>query len=306
MKSRSSITTTAELGSILASLQASLNSGRYSSKEVARLSADISTSRRRLLSREYRQTSFKPRNQLTIPDRTEEFYMDLRFFWSIGKVWERLLRRMKLGARSRILDIGPGFFPKVEIGLCYLGFEGSVDLLDVDPMASPYATMFLDFFAKPFSTSSITGAVSGLKPSVYDLITANHFLDDFLLSHYCLRSGIRLHDAYGSEQIFKSAWRHIMHDHRAVDDQLGELIDALHRVSVRGTNVVLVDYPSFSHKALGLTSISTFVHGVGQRLSRSLCARGFRSRRLISHPIICDRLTIEPKHVLSFVREDER
>jgi hypothetical protein len=49
-------------------------SRRYDPVEVERFIGDLSRATRRLVSREYRQSSFTPRNLLRIPERTEELF----------------------------------------------------------------------------------------------------------------------------------------------------------------------------------------------------------------------------------------
>ena len=109
----------------LSSVRQSARRSKISSLELERASREIAIVGARLDSGEYRKTSFQ-KNLLNIVDRTAELHSDLRFLCSVGRIWEQIFRSVGISHSGNILDLGCGYFPKVELGLYYAGYNGSV------------------------------------------------------------------------------------------------------------------------------------------------------------------------------------
>jgi hypothetical protein len=247
---------------------------RFTSLEIERFVADVGVASRRLASREYQQSSFQPRNALRIPDRTDELFQDLTFYWSVGQVWRTLFEAISLHPSARIAEIGCGYVPKVAIGLHYFGAHGQVDLIDADAVALEHAKRFLELMGARFPVGAVKGALSYGVVGEYDAVFANHLLDDLILSHFCERRNIDIAKLYGREESYIAVWREIV----TTPDLLNELVPALAEVLVRsvrtGGLVVLLDYPSFSHRALGLNDVVEFVRTATRLLRENVRAKG--------------------------------
>lgn len=247
---------------------------RFTNLEVERFVTDIGLASRRLVSREYQQSSFQPRNTLRIPDRTGEIFQDLTFYWSVGQVWKNLFQAIALSPSARVAEIGCGYVPKVAIGLHYFGALGQVDLIDTDGVALERARRFLELMGARLPVGTVQGTILDGVVGEYDAVFANHLLDDLILRHVCERREIDVGALYAREEMYVSLWREIV----TTPDLLYEVIPAFARLLVRsvrpGGVVLLLDYPSFSHRALGLSDVVDFVRKATRLLRESMRANG--------------------------------
>lgn len=285
--------------SILSRLGQVLGSARTSDLERRRCLRELEIVHRRLVSREYVQSNFLERALLTLPDRTDEIFKELLFFWSVGEVWKELFHAVKLPPSARILDIGCGFFPKAEVGLYYCGFQGAVSLLDVCPQALAHAVKFLKFFQVDFRTRRLACSVWDLPAVRFDFIIANHVLDDLLLDAAARSGRVPLAEAYRSERVFSQLWSGIVQDPvagAALMDRLADVV--LSRLNPRGV-VLFVDYPSYTHRALGQGALLRFVRQRQQDLRSALEARGLELMQPIRNGRLRrDRLVVRDSHVI--------
>lgn len=274
---------------------------RFTKLEVERFVADIGLASRRLVSREYQQSTFQPRNTLRIPDRTEELFHDLTFYWAVGQVWSALFRALSLPRSARVAEVGCGHVPKVGVGLHYFGALGQVDLIDADSVALERATRFLDLMGARFPVGSVKGTIFDGVVGAYDAVCANHLLDDLILSHFCQRRDIDISALYAREESYIAVWREIV----ATPHLLHEFVPAIAEVLVRsvrpGGVVLLLDYPSFSHRALGLNDVIRFVREAAQILRDTVRGKGaVIMMDLPAKPIRIDRLNVTQGDIVAW------
>lgn len=297
---------TSEILPVIGSIIETARSRNYTALEKQRFSDDLITLKERLTSREYLQSSFKPRNQLSIPERTEEFYKDLSFFFSVGKIWEALPGKLKMPQIRSVLDTGPGNFPKVELGLYYAGFDGRLTLLDQDSRATENAEKFLAFFDCLFSVKRCHASILNAPRAKYDLIVANHFLDDFGLTSHCSDHRIDINEAYLSEKLDRALWNDIARNPASALAGTGDLAATFSRLLMSGGTAVLLDYTSFSHRAMGLTAIPAFVKKMKKQLLTCFSRQGLVSRSLFARPLRFDRLQVSAEDLMCVTKTDRR
>jgi Methyltransferase small domain len=291
---------------VIGSVIDTLRVNNFTILEQERFQEDLITLKKRLVCREYLQSSFKPRNQLSIPERTGEFFQELSFFFSIGKIWQALFSELEEVPFKKVLDIGPGYFPKVELGLYYSGYSGAVTLLDQDPRATESAEKFLNFFKCSFLARTIHKSILDEHSDKYDLIVANHFLDDYALACHCKDRGIDIGEAYQSEKLYRAVWNDIERNLEGVLSGVRDLAIRFIQLLLPGGSVLLLDYTSFSHRALELEVIPRCVKKIKKTLLAELERNGMTPRKLLSKSIKSDRLRISNKDLTSATKNARR
>ena len=287
---------------ILEELSNGLARQGISKTEKVRCTRELEIILGRLKSREYRQSNFLPRNVLTITERTDEMFKELRFLWSVGAVWKELLQEIGIHRVKSALDIGCGFFPKAELGFYYLNFTGKLTLLDCSAEALRQAAHFLKFFNVGFSVERVPVSLWDLPDHRYDLIVANHSLDDLILDAAARECGVSLIDAYRSEALFQELWQSIIKDSSLGAEVMDRLAEFIAGHLNPGGRVVLLDYPSRSHRALGLNSIPRYVGARQKDLRACLEGKGFKQQPLLKGGSICrERLVVSANHVVCAV-----
>jgi hypothetical protein len=279
---------------------------RFATLEVERFVADIGLAARRLISREYQQSTFRPRNTLRIPDRTEELFSDLGFYWSVGQIWRSLAQALRISPTARIAEIGCGHVPKVAIGLHYLGVEGRVDLVDSDAIALERASRFLQLMGARFPVGIVPATLFDEGVGGYDVIFANHLLDDLILNHFCALRGLDSARLYEQEDRYIGVWKEIVATPHLVGEFVPVLAETLIAKVRPGGVVLLLDYPSFSHRALGLTDVIDLVRQATRLLRDALRTRGVKIvTDLPAASIKVDRITVTQDDIVAFRRGGE-
>src|SRR5262249_45046722 len=97
--------------------------------EEVRLTQDLENVFQRLQLREYQK--FNPsRNVFHIQDRWQSFMVEIDFHCSVGRAWASLLKVVGAHKQPKIIGLCPGYAPKIELGLFYLGYRGIVAILN--------------------------------------------------------------------------------------------------------------------------------------------------------------------------------
>ncbi len=276
---------------------------RFNSLEVERFVGDIGLAVRRLISLEYQQSTFRARNTLRIPDRTEELFSDLAFYWSVGQIWWSLAQALHISPTARIAEIGCGHVPKVAIGLHYLGFAGKVDLVDNDAIALERASRFLELIGARYPVGIVRATLFDERVRGYDVILANHLLDDLILNHFCALHGVDATNVYDREDRYMNVWKEIVATPNLVGEFVSVLAETLIEKVQPGGVVLLLDYSSFSHRALGLTDVIDLVRQTTRLLRDALRMRGAEVvTDLPAASITVDRITVTRDDIVAFRR----
>ena len=247
---------------------------RLSKQAIKRLNSELGLITRRVQCREYEHSAFNT-NVLNIPDRARELIDDLGFFFDLGQIWKAHFRLVRLSDKDHIIDIGAGYFPKVEIALYYSGFAGRIDLFDIDIKALRQAERFMQFLHLPFKAKLCSGKSLSSVSRKYDLICANHFLDDYLLAQYCRMYRIDTLSVYAKEQVFLDIWERISSDKTFNDSLAKRLSLEIFNLSKKGSRLLLLDYLSNSQASLGIRCVRKSTSIFQKQLHKQLLQLGF-------------------------------
>jgi hypothetical protein len=282
----------------------SISSRRFSCLELSRLAEDLEVSRSRLKSREYKQSSFKARNSLSIPDRTEEIAKDLKFYWSVASVWREIIRATFGVTQVSVAEVGCGHISKIGLGLIYSDFNGQLTLVDTDVTASKRAVECLSYFGARFLVAEDHSSIIQKSTKKFDAILSNHFLDDLILSTYCEQNSISLDSLYACEQFYRQVWNEIVHCQENLPSLAKSLAQNLNqKLNTKGL-LLMLDYPSFSHKAMSLSKVIILVKSFRELLKKELCSLGLVQFSLTNlEHLHFDRLTINSQQLLAFRKE---
>ena len=278
---------------------------KCSQLELDRLLCDLEIARTRLASREYRQSNFRPRNILSIPDRTDEIFKDLTFYWSIGQIWKEIIKNSFHEETQWVAEIGCGYIPKVGLGLSYFGFKGSLDLIDVDSRAAKKASSFLGLFGANFKSYSRVSSIFAESEVRYDSLLANHLLDDIILSNFCELNSIAGFKMYEREDEYKKTWQKIVSNSEFIPALMEELAETLLAKVKPGGIILLLDYPSFTHKALKLFPLIKQVKQAQSILRNKLENLGaIQIKGVMDEALKFDRLMVNPTDLICFRKMD--
>jgi hypothetical protein len=248
---------------------------RYSQRELKGLEEDLDSVYRRLTKHEYSRGSFS-RNKFDIPDKVHEVYVNIKYYAKIGQIWATILKIINANSYTRIADICPGFSPKVELGLHFIGFTGEVILIDQDKKSLAQLKHFLDLYNVKFKTVLHIRNVFGRTYRKFDLVTANHVLDDLTLNYFSQKLGIKQDDIYQKEGVLTGLWKTIL-SHKST--YLPELSDIIVKLMINllkpGGMICLFEYKSYSEKILDLHTEYLFTRQLLRKVVSGLVTNGF-------------------------------
>ncbi|MDR0859805.1 MAG: hypothetical protein LBO09_02210 [Candidatus Peribacteria bacterium] len=216
--------------------------------ELQRLDADLHTLYERLINREYLETDFSQKNKYNIPERTQEFFKYLSDYCKNARTWEAILQKFEMAKISRIANLCPGRAPKIELALYYLGYQGVIEIIDKDTKAMDQIQNFMHLFKYEYKIQKrVTDIFAAKKSTPYELIIANHIIDDTFLFFYAKRKKIGIEDIYTNESKLVQLWETVLkEDTTAIQEAfLEELSNFLICISEKGTIVIFSQYQSY-------------------------------------------------------------
>ncbi|RYE90768.1 MAG: hypothetical protein EOO75_09705, partial [Myxococcales bacterium] len=223
-----------------------------SDREARRLTRDLERVELRLRQGDYERSPFED-NVLNLPDRTHQTTVEVEFMAAVGRSWARLLAPLGLAQAHRAVDLGPGWAPKVELGLYHGGFRGHAVLVNQDAAALATLLRFLTLLKLEFTLETAPADLFTWAGPAGDLVLGNHLLDDLVLDQHCRREGVDPASLYARESSFREAWASILgrpaHESREL---AARLADAVARLTLPGGHAAFVQYPSYAERQLGL------------------------------------------------------
>lgn len=270
----------------------------FSLSELEGFQGDLFEAERRLLNGLYGGVGV---GKERIADRTEELFGDVGFYWSAGQVWRELLTAVGAKLSGLSVEVGCGVVPKVGGALHYLEFEGALDLVDVSEESLEYASRWLTLLGCRFPRRSVRSHIFELGYEIYDGVFANHAIDDLILHEHCVRSGSSTRQLYLDGGSYGEAWLEISRDSEWIPSFVEMLVRAIVSALAPGGTVVMCDYQSHSHTALGLDYVTSLVRDVQAQVRKGLRERGLRSLdTLVPLHLHSDRFELGADDVIAF------
>lgn len=245
--------------------------------ERTRARRDLARLRERLVRRDYAISGYGT-NTFDIPDRAEELLTEIDFHASLGRVWAAVLSAHELGRAPRVLDLCPGWTPKVELGLLYAGFSGEVLLLDQNAAALAKLERFLALFGPKFSVRRLVADLFTVELPPQPVVIGHHLIDDVAIDAACGAIGLPPARVYSEESAFREVWGVLLGEPELWRERLTERLSVgLHRLVAPGGALLLAQYPSYTERLLGLHQASAFSRQVLDLVAHRLMGRGYQA-----------------------------
>ncbi len=248
-------------------------SAKLSYIEKENVARDLSLILSFINSGEYQSTELFHRNRFDTQKRTYEFFSYIKGCFQQATQWyEFIQHHIPLATLSSILDIGPGFSPKIELALKLAGYKGRLTVVDKSASALIGLQDFLHMVDFPFELHAICDDLFAIKNVHFNLVTANHLFDDLLMDAYCTIEQLPLQWVYESETSMIDVTSKIIQTFdttlltHKIALTLGELVQENGFLLIR-------HYQGLTEKALELTAwyafVTLFFENVVEELKRS-------------------------------------
>lgn len=230
---------------ILGALEDFLTSHKFSSLEEGRFSRDLNRVWSRLKHGEYKDCDFTG-NTFNIPDRLAEFYTYLTGYLSNGKTWEKIFLDLFSDIKPlKIINLCAGWSPKVEMGLWYCGYNGSITVVDSSHEALERHKTFIEIFNPKFTFDYICDDLWKVTEKSFDICIGNHIIDDLLLNLAASEKICDSSEYYSNEERMNECWKAIFEVRNELKSQLVQkLSNHLPSLVKDGGLILLTHYKS--------------------------------------------------------------
>ena len=195
----------------------------------------------------------------------------MEFLLQLGHDWERILKSLPLDNFSKIVDLCPGYTPKIELGLYFLHHKGKIHILDKDTMSVNSLERFISLFDPEFRiVKKCEDLFKSVKGS-YDLVLGNHIIDDLAVYYFSQKAGISLDKFYANEEVAQQVWKGILAKRLdSVNEITEKIVDILDKVTGKGGYLCLSQYKSYSEKLFDMKEAYNFNKAVFKKVQRIL------------------------------------
>lgn len=249
---------------------------KLSTEAKLRLQKDLRAVCQRLEKKEY-ETSGIVENSFDVPDKTKQFFVLLDTYAKIGNAWSIIFKQLSVQSFKEVIDLCPGFTPKVELGLLYSGFKGNVKILDKDLAVVKQLQKNLHLFHPSFSTERLSIDLFKQNDISAKFIVGNHIFDDLILNYFGKKLSIDTKNIYRDEEQFLHLWNAILGDKQHNKTEIIQILShALERLVAKNGYLCLSQYQSYMERMLGLSEATRYTHDVFVGVKKDLCAHGFK------------------------------
>ncbi|MCB0328044.1 MAG: hypothetical protein KDD70_00230 [Bdellovibrionales bacterium] len=248
--------------------------------EEDRLLRELINVDRRLRTRDYTIHSHNT-GTFNLVERNRDFFTELQFHSSMGRTWEKVLDGVQLSSHRAILDLCPGYFPKIELALLYKNYRGEVRAINKDGEALEQMNQFLKMFNAPFTfsytVSDLLDASDKFEPA--SLLLGNHIIDDIYIDFFGRELGFSSTELYSDQDLLERFWRCILKESTLRRGAVvSYLVEALGALTAERAEVVLVQYPSYIERQLGIQEVSDLHLRTLREIEIALVQDGFVSK----------------------------
>lgn len=253
--------------------------GNISQIELSHLNKDLEAVIDRLEKDEYKKSGFTG-NKFNVPDRTREFYIYLQFYCEIGQNWAKILRTINVNKYKEVVDLCPGYTPKIELALFYSGFKGKVIAIDKDIDSPKRLVKFMELFNPPFKIIPTKLDLFDNFKSKHKLIIGNHVIDDLVVDLFCKKWGISQTEIYEKEGAIINLWNKILTDkNKNLSESLEKIANIFERITSKNSLILLSQYKSYMERLLNLDEAARFSRTLFNMIIKELCKKGFKNEQ---------------------------
>lgn len=254
---------------------------RLTNIEKKRLASDLDVIYERLLKKEYTRTGFS-NNKFDVPDRTHEFYVNLNFYCQLGKDWAQLLKQININNYSEILDLCPGFMPKVELGLFYLEYKGTLIGIDKNQQSLIMLDKFMQLFNPKYKFIKKKWDLYKNFKNKYPVVMANHMIDDLVIDYFATKFNLDIKDIYKNESSLVKFWNLVLENKtQNIEEVANKIAPIFDRLVEANGYLILTQYKSYFDKILNMNKAFYFNRILFRKIIKSLESKNYTNEKLL-------------------------
>ena len=260
---------------ILDNIEEFINKRDLTEIEADNIYVELYAMLERLRNGNYKYTDFVNRNKYDIYRRTREFFIYFKSYYNLASTISKVLETFDLKNYPHIIDLCPGWAPKLEIALKQLDYTGEVTVIDYSNEATNELTDFIQLFKPEFSVNIINKNIYDLHNTNASLVVANHIIDDLLINEYCTLHEKNLVDVYTTETVFLETIQRIPEEINIIEF-IKKTVLTLDKYISNNGYLIISQYGSLTDKNLGISNWVKLITDAFQQVIQSLKEIGYK------------------------------
>lgn len=258
-------------------IQGFIRNSLLTNVEAENLGSDLQGIYQRLIAGHYRDTDFLSRNVFDIPRRTTEFLNYLHGYNLQALTWAEVLKQLPLSQVETVIDLCPGWAPKIELALAKIKYHRKVIIFDLDRSGFSKIQDFMSMFDINYNLFFKKGDFfsSSPKPSG-DLVVANHIIDDLLIYKFRSFFSYSLKEIYESEKKYKEVVEQILSSFSRQNSLIKEISINLDRFVKNEGYLVMSQYRGLWEKSMRLDKWSVLCQQIMNGIRSNLLKENYK------------------------------
>lgn len=257
-------------------IQTFIQNSHLTEVEADNLVSDLQGIYQRLVAGHYRDTDFLSRNIFDIPRRTREFLNYFHGYQLQAKTWAEVLKQLPLSKVETVIDLCPGWAPKIELALAKIKYQGKVIIFDLDKSCFNKIQDFMSMFDISYNLIFEKGDFFSSAKSRGDLVVANHVIDDLLIYKYRSPFRYSLKEIYDSEKKYKEVAKQVLLSFSHQESLIKEISINFDCFVNNDGFLVISQYRGLWEKALRLKKWSVFCQNIMNGVKSYLLQKNYQ------------------------------
>lgn len=188
--------------------------------------------------------------------------------------WEQALKLIEFPLNGAIAELGPGVSPKIQLALKSISFIGRLILVDIDQQALSIQNIVCGLSKPNFKVETRQENLYDTNFSGFDLITANHLIDDLVAVEYAHAWGIDYSRVFNSSELQQEFWARINTDRQVGVDTMRKFAQKFENLQ-KGRSLIVNTYKPNFDKQHQIDTRTIMCSDLFGRLKQSLLDYGF-------------------------------
>lgn len=168
------------------------------------------------------------------------------------ETWQTILQSFDFSSVSTIIDLCPGWAPKIELALLHTNFIGTLLAVDQSKDHLSFLKHLLDPFPKRYTMQYRNLHIFENHPRLQtDMLIGNHIIDDLLIEYY-QKKNKQKPNPFVNMKTLPIMWNDILADKEISATIFNNFIPFLDASINRNGFLLISHYPSYQEKLYGL------------------------------------------------------
>lgn len=185
-----------------------------------------------------------------------------------------VFRQILSPENDRVVEFGPGISPKSLFTLSSIDFQGSLDLVDIDPLALAAQNFVYSRLKPNFNLRTHQIDLFDFDINGFDVVFCNHLIDDLVAADFAIKHNINYEEIFNNPEKQIAFWRQITE---------AEALALITRISLKlveadyGSKAIINHYEANFDRSYKITGRNRIINNLFDHLRSELISMGFRN-----------------------------